>query len=123
MKVRRIKIPIFKYNITLIEIEDYYDYKIIGKELKRFHIPKETFDEIINNTRNSLGGAITLNNKYALQIIVVIYKQCNEITRFGTINHEKRHVVDDIVNNLGIKDSETAAYLDGYISTRIFRYI
>ena len=119
MKVKRIKIPIFKYNLTFIEVEEYEDYKIIGKELKRFNLPEQDYDEIIRNTRYSYDGAITLSNGGTMQIVVVIYKSSSEKNRLENINHEKRHVVDDIVTSLEIKDKETPAYIDGYISSKI----
>ena len=119
MIVKRIKIPIFKYNLTLIEVEDYDDYKIIGKELKHFNLSDDNFNEIIRNTKNSYDGAITLSNCSKMQIVVVIYKHTSEKERIELINHEKRHIIDDIMTSLNINDKETPAYLDGYISSKI----
>ena len=120
MKIKRINIPIFRYSLTFIEVEDYDDYKIIGKELKRFDLPSETLNEVINNTQHSYDGGITLTNGGKMQIVVIIYKHSSERQRTELINHEKRHVIDDIMTSLGIKDKETPAYLDGYISSKIF---
>ena len=119
MIVKRIKIPIFKYNLTLIEVEEYEDYKIIGKELKRFKLSDEYYNEVIRNTRYSYDGAITLSNCSKMQIVVVIYKHSSEKERIELINHEKRHIIDDIMTSLNINDKETPAYLDGYISSKI----
>ena len=119
MIVKKIKIPIFKYTLTLIEVEEYEDYKIIGKELKRFKLPEQDYNEVITNTRYSYDGAITFSNCSIMQIVVIIYKCSNEKNRLENINHEKRHVVDDIIESLEIKDKETPAYLDGYISSKI----
>lgn len=119
MIVKRIKIPIFKYNLTLIEVEEHEDYKIIGKELKRFKLSDEYYNEVIRNTRYSYDGAITFSNCSIMQIVVIIYKSSSEKNRIENINHEKRHVVDDIVASLEIKDKETPAYIDGYISSKI----
>lgn len=43
---------------------------------------------------------------------------------FNAFNHEKRHVVDEILRNAVMQDEmESAAYIDGYISKMFYRNI
>lgn len=49
-----------------------------------------------------------------------LYRWSTEGDFWETINHEKRHLIDRIMQHHRISDTEAAAYLDGYVSKIIF---
>ena len=55
--------------------------------------------------------------------IVIVYKCENEAKLHKVINHEKNHVVNIIMEWANIHDIEASAFLDGYISEKLFSSI
>jgi hypothetical protein len=51
-----------------------------------------------------------------------IFYSC-ESTTVNIIAHEISHLVDDILGDRGIEDSEARAYLSGYMNEKIFDYV
>lgn len=121
MKLKRIKVPIYDFRITVIEVESPSDSSEVEFQLKRFRLEKSKIDEIkyaINNDWRN--GGDTFRNTDSRIICVLIYKCTNQTIRRNIINHEKRHVVDRILEWASIDDIESAAFLDGYISEYMY---
>ena len=107
----------YDFQLIFIEIESPKDEDGISKYLNEVKIAKEDVESIKKEIRNNAtNGADTWRNTDIKKILVIIFKCDNATKRRNIINHEKRHVVDRIMEWANIKDIETPAFLDGYIS-------
>lgn len=119
MKIKEIYVPIFTYLITYIKVENFSDVetKKVTLALKKCKIDDENIDEFIEKMKiKYTGGASTFSNKNFCELVVLIYPQNSKERELETIMHEKRHCEDLILEQLGIEDMETAAYLSGWLA-------
>lgn len=121
MKIKKIKLPIFDFDITFIEVENKSDDLKIIAPLSAINYPKEMIEEVCDNIKRDVyDGGDTIRNMEMMRIVVIVYRCKSESTRRNVINHELRHVVDRICEHLSINDIETPAYITGYLSEKIY---
>ena len=114
-------IPIYNYTVYFFDFSN-STYADVVKLLTKHKFEYTELEEIkANLNRESINGAITIHALGERKIYVVMYKHTNIEEWFCTINHELYHVVNDILNYLGIKDDESGAYLYGYISKEFYK--
>lgn len=118
MRTKKIHIPIYEYDVFMYQIEDVEDADAITRVLKKFNIV-ELIEEVTTNIVDEVeGGAITCFNAGA-KIAVCIFYTCDDPVFYeATLDHEKRHVVDDILDHCRVNDKEAAAYLSGWLTTK-----
>ena len=118
MRTKKIHIPIYEFDVIIYQLEDVNDVNPISKALKRLNIT-EMIQEVTDNlTAEVIEGGFTCFNGPAKLAVVVLYP-----TEYGdiyksTLDHEKRHVVDHVLDWVGVHDYEAAAYLSGWLTTR-----
>lgn len=120
MKKAEFKIPIYDFDVTIIEIESKEDKSEVNTILSNL-IPnkanKESIDEVLGYIEDgSMNGGDTFRNMLYRKFVVVLYPCKDTETRREVINHEKRHIEDRVLEYCGISDIEASAYLAGYIS-------
>lgn len=117
MKKIEFNIPIYDFDVTILEIESKEDKDEVNTILSNFIINKESINEVLSYIEDgSMNGGDTFRNLLHKKFIVILYP-CKDIeTRREVINHEKRHIEDRILKHCGISDIEASAYLAGYIS-------
>ena len=121
MKVTKLKIPMYDFDLTFIEIESPKDEHDASKYLNEIKMPKEDANNIKRQIREgATNGGDTWRNFPLKKILMIAFKCESERKRRNIINHEKRHVVDRIMEWASIHDIETSAFLDGYISEFIY---
>lgn len=112
-----ITIPIFKYDLTIISLSKSDKFDKLKRHLKAVNLDPQTIDEIKDNMEHKyVDGGITAWHANMHRILILIYPQSSKRQKINTFNHEIRHAVDDIIEHLSIEDSETPAYLTGYLS-------
>lgn len=118
---RKINIPIYDFKLEVLELEDIGDTNIVTKALKKVDMEPDFIAEIVGDLRDeSRNGGWTLCNFGRKYIFVVTLPATNEKIRRKVLNHELRHVADDILEHCGIKDKEAAAYLAGFLAENVF---
>ena len=121
MRQIQFRVPIYEWNVTVITLYGRKDIKTISEFMKvKDFSPEEiknTTDELI---RDSVGGGRAYTSYDKKEAIIIIFPYENDASFYSTLNHEKRHLIDDILEFHGINDKEAAAYLDGFVSTIIF---
>lgn len=121
MRQIQFRVPIYEWNVTVITLYGRKDIKTISKFMKvKDFSPEEiksTTDELI---RDSVGGGRAYTSYDKKDAIIIIFPYENDASFYSTLNHEKRHLIDDILEFHGINDKEAAAHLDGFVSTIIF---
>lgn len=121
MIIKRIKLPIFDFDITFIEVEDKSDSLKVIAPLSSINCTKELIDDICENINNDVrDGGDTYRNLGMRKIVIFLYKCNSESKRRKVLNHELRHAVDRICEHLSIEDIETPAYITGYLSEKIY---
>lgn len=117
MKKIEFKIPIYDFDVTILEIESKEDKAEANTILSSVIPNKESIDEVLSYIEDgSMNGGDTFRNMLYKTFIVVLYPFKDIETRREVINHEKRHIEDRILEYCGISDIEASAYLAGYIS-------
>lgn len=120
MRIKKINVPIYDYNLVYIDQfkEDDAEkiFKIITKGLNKEQ--KELLaikDDIKEGHKN---GAVTIDS--GLKTIYVIIHPCDTPQRMlNVVSHELYHVIQFICKDLNIKDIEAPAYLAGYIYEKV----
>ncbi len=117
MKTTRIKIPIFDFTVTLVEIESKEDAQEVFKPLRAIKYPDSEIAEISEQVaRGCKDGGHCIRNTDMRHIVVVVHECSKASERRQVLAHEFRHVVDRICEHLRIEDIETPAYLAGYLA-------
>lgn len=121
MRQIKFRVPIYEWNVTVITLYGRKDIKTISEFMKvKDFSPEEiknTTDELISD---NVGGGRAYTSYDKKEAIIIIFPYENDASFYSTLNHEKRHLIDDILEFHGINDKEAAAHLDGFVSTIIF---
>ena len=122
MKRLSFKIPIYTWNFQLIILENSDDAEEVRKIANKYKFP-DTEDLIKHVKDLSHDGGKTYTKRSSRDLIVIIFPHISEAGLIGTINHEKRHVIDDILEWHDVHDKEAAAYLDGWVSEQLYKQL
>lgn len=118
MRTKKIHIPIYEFDVFLIQLEDVEDADAITRELKKFKLVEMIQETVENLTDEVIEGGYTCFNGAAKEAVVVLYPTEHAEIYESTLDHEKRHVVDNILNWVGVHDYEAAAHLSGWLTTK-----
>lgn len=126
--MRKIKfnIGIYNWDITVIDVEEYNRLTVsrLKKFLQDLDMNNDSIDYVLEFAKDGMfNGGYHNINKYTLESLIVIYPQENKKMWFNTMNHEKRHLIDSILNLYNIHDDEASACLDGYVSEFIYQLL
>ena len=117
------KVPIYDWNITVVTLYGPSDAEEFSAALKEIdadvHAAAETIEALKNGCKN--GGDFWCDKGVRVGLIDV-FPWTNKGNLYKTLNHEKRHLIDRILEHAGVHDIEAAAYLDGYVSAQIFEH-
>lgn len=121
MKKKKIKIPIYNIDVTVIEVENKYDADSVCKEVESICTEIEYIDTIRRAIENEEhDGGETIRNLLLRKVLVIIYECSSKKTRREIIGHEKRHIEDRILEFFNINDIESAAMLAGFLSSKLY---
>lgn len=122
MTTVQFRIPIYDWGITVIIIDSKEDSEVVKELFEEFRISD---DEALYNIENeNFNGGETYTNANLKKGLILIYR-CETTNDFHRVlNHEKRHLMDRIGTIICIRDEmETMAYLDGYVSEKIYQSV
>lgn len=120
------KLPIYDWTLTFITVLDKTDASPIEEYINTYmpKLPQSTKESIINAVANEyFNGGETLTSMSGKKAIIIIFRWSEESYFYNVLNHEKRHCIDNIMEDCHIPDKEAAAYLDGYISAELHKQI
>lgn len=121
MKVKKIKVPIYDFNVTYIEIENKEDADTIPKYFKPIKVEEEDACSIIETIKEEgKNGGSTFRNFGLKGFLIIIYEADNEASLKNVKAHELRHLTDRILEWADIKDNEAAAFLQGYLFEKLY---
>lgn len=122
--MRRIdfQVPIYDWKVSVVTILNKYCYNDLRSLLDEFDVEDSMKTAILKEVKaGSFNGGKTLTRKGTREVVVILFPWKTELDFIRTLNHEKRHVIDDIVEWHDLDSFEAAAYLDGYISCEIYK--
>ena len=109
------------WKIVLFVNVDYDRYDIIESALTDILAPTSVMDEIYDKISYKLNTGVTFTNDDFKTSVVCINKASSKKELINTISHEANHVQTAICNYYDVPiDSEPAAYLIGYIISKIY---
>lgn len=118
MKVKKFTVPLFNFDVTVIEVAEDDNIEKVLKACKlkgtKFH------SEIKENLESGYyDGAQFIYNMKAGRGLILIYHHKTKNGRLVSLGHEKRHLEDKILEYHGIEDYESAAMLAGYLTEKL----
>ena len=121
MKVKRFKIPIYDFRVTLVEAESKEDSDSVSKVLLRETIHKDDVKEICDDVKKGKqnGGYTYRNIKYRL-FVIFLFPMTSQKIRINILGHEKRHVEDRLAEHIQLNDIEGMAFLAGFLAEKLF---
>ena len=124
MKQVYFKIPIYEWDVSIVTIYNEQDEQPLRELLTNIDADKEGMQQDLYSVRtHAMNGGDTWRDPGNRRAIIVIFPWSDMTVFWEVINHEKRHLVDRILEWANINDMEAAAYLDGAISKMLFSKI
>ena len=115
------QIPLYKVDITLLQVESKEDESAVTELLKS--IDAEDIEYTINGIRRgAVNGGDTYWNLELRRIIVVFYLMEDNMSRAEVYSHEKRHIEDRILKFYSVDDIESAGLLAGFLGERFYEF-
>lgn len=118
MKKLSFKVDVYDWEVYLYQLEAKDSKKDITKVLQKHNIPVEQNNDVISYMDDDChdGGWIFCNAGIH-QNVVIFEPFSSKSYKIEVYGHEKRHLEDDILKHLHIRDDDEAAgYLAGYLS-------
>lgn len=123
MTKNEFNIPIYDFKVIFVEIEGRDDVPPMRKLLKRLRCSEEIEREVVESIENEdRDGGYTLTSLGRKIFCVVILPQSSEEQRLAVIDHEKRHIEDDLLEHCAVTCKEASAYLAGYLTRCFYRF-
>lgn len=111
------------WNIVLIIDIDYDRYDVVESALKDIDAPIKVIDDIYNKIGYQYDSGFTFSNSDFRTSVVGINKTTSKEEMINTISHEADHIQTAVCDYYNIRlDSESAAYLIGYIIQQFYKY-
>lgn len=117
MKVKKFKVPFYKWTMVSIVAESFDDKDAVLKKMKSLKMRKEDIDEVGENfDKKATSGALCCYNIGELMTVAICYPHTTVRELASTLIHEGRHSTDKIVNTVGLEGMEAPAYLNEFIT-------
>jgi hypothetical protein len=114
MKIKKFKVDVYDWDVTLIETKSAKDWRKVKKELVKFDISPEDI-EYAKTSMHCQNGGEHFFQKEQRASLVILYPMTTPLMRMEVLCHEKRHVEDRILQRCLVEDIEASAYLAGYL--------
>lgn len=125
MKYEKINIPIYDWTLFFYELESSSDAETFIKHIKKekghnSELASTVYEEVSNGCYD--GGWASIEGAKSKSWII-LYPMSSDKSRRKILNHEKRHIEDQLLEHFSINDSESAAMLAGYIGEKIYKFL
>lgn len=107
-----IQVPVYQFKCIVIIDED------IEKRINAFIKRHKWNEDVLKEGEQVHGLAVNPGLVHTYYIFYAL-----ESVNPNIITHEVSHLIDDVMGDKGMADSETRAYLAGYINEKIFDYV
>lgn len=116
MKIVKQKIPLYEFNICLVQLEKGDKKEQIQKVCSPLKMRGDDIDTIFTQLCNGCkNGGDTYRNFDLHSIIVLFFPFSSDKIKRMVFSHEKRHVEDRVMEWASVDDVESAGLLAGYL--------
>lgn len=116
MKVKRIKVPFYKWKMISIIVESWDDKESVVKKMKSLQMRKEDIQEVSDMLdKEATDGGVCFYNNGRLLAVSIVYPTKTIKNTVSTLIHEGRHFADRIISDISLEGTEAAAYLTEFI--------
>ena len=120
----KFNIPLYDFDITLLQIEEKSDKDKVLSVLKEIKCTQEHMDSVSDNIdRGCYGGGDTFYNFDIRAMVIVFYPFRSEKSRWEVYSHEKRHVEDRVLEYSHVDDIESAGLLAGFLGRKFYQFM
>lgn len=124
MKKLKFNIPIYDFDITLVQIEEKSDKVKVLSVMKDIKCTQEHMDGVSDYIdRGCYGGGETFYNFDIRAMVIVFYPFRSEESRWEVYSHEKRHIEDRVLQYAHVDDIESAGLLAGYLGRKFYQFV
>ena len=121
MKTTKFEIPIYKINVSLVQVEGKDDLSNVTALLNENGI-KDVWDVETCIKEERRDGGDAFRNLNERKIVVVFYPFSSNNEMENVYSHEKRHIEDRVLNYFGVNDIESAALLAGFLGEKFYEF-
>lgn len=122
MKINKIKVPLYNYNVISVIVESYDEGEAIAKLMRKYGLSKDNINALMELLQNqAMNGANCYYNDNKLTALIVTFPHKNNIELCSTLVHEGRHAADRFISLSGLEGVEAAAYLNEYITINMIK--
>lgn len=117
MKIKTIKVPLYRYNIILLKIKNHNQKNDVLKYLKDNNVADDVIEDISSKFDIcAQDGALTIYSDNSLYCYCIVFPHTTTKELVSTYIHEGRHITDRILELMGIDDIEASAYLNEFVT-------
>jgi hypothetical protein len=118
MEIKRFKVDVYNWKVTLIETTSPKDWKRVKRELIKFRVTSEDLAQAKSDIYKHNGGE-HFYNIGRRESLILMYPMRSKKARTEMICHEKRHLENRIFEFCQMDDNEASAYLAGYLAKKL----
>ena len=123
MKKLKFTIPIYDFDITLIQIEGKEDKEKVIPFMNAMKCQQEFIDEVTDYIeRECVDGGETYRNFDMRKILVIFCPMSNKKMQANIYSHEKRHIEDRVLEFSSVNDIESAGLLAGFLGGKFYEF-
>lgn len=123
MKKLRFNIPLYDFDVTLIQVEEKGDVDGTLSVMRSIKCPQEYLDSVKDYIeRGCFGGGDTFYNFDMRSMVVVFYNFKTDLSRWEVYSHEKRHIEDRVLQHTRVDDIESAGLLAGFLGRKFYEF-
>lgn len=121
MKRMDFKLPYYKVDITLLQVESEKDTDEVSVLLKSMNIENAEYT-IDGIKQGAVNGGDTYRDLNHRRIVVLFYPMEDNTRRTEIYSHEKRHIEDRVLEFFGVNDIESSALLAGFLGEKFYEF-
>lgn len=124
MKQMKFSVPLYEFDVTLIQIEDNKeDLSAVVRKMRGVKCTDAQIDEVLDEMKkDGQNGGSTYRNFDLKKFLVIFYVMGSVWNRENVYEHEKRHIEDRILEWASVDDKEAAAFLAGYLGEQFYKF-
>jgi len=121
MKKMEFQLPLYKVDITLLQIESEKDADEVSTLLKS--IDAEDLEYTLDGIRRgAVNGGDTYRDLNNRRMVVLFYLMEDNTQRAEIYSHEKRHIEDRVLKFFDVDDIESAGLLAGFLGGKFYEF-
>lgn len=123
MKIVKDRVPMFGWNLQIIEIESELDIPDIKKAFSKAGM-KDSFKDLeLEIIAEHYDGGSTFYNAGLREMIIIVMQTKSKERRYNIFMHEKRHAEDVILDHENIECMEMSAVFAGYLGELMLKIL